>query len=121
MINRGYIDAFGLEARLAWAEAERDTLQAENAGLRDALSHANHMQRVTQDDRNALEKECELLREALKPFGSSERLIDFHTGAAVPDEGCFITGTAWTERGSRRTLSESDFRRARAALNKEGG
>jgi hypothetical protein len=37
MINRGFIDAFGLEVRLARAEAERDTLQAENERLREAL------------------------------------------------------------------------------------
>jgi hypothetical protein len=45
--------------------AELDALKSERDGLRDALTHANHMQRLTQDTRNALQAENDRLRVAL--------------------------------------------------------
>jgi hypothetical protein len=101
------------EARAA-AEAERDALKAENAGLREALSHANHMQRVTQDDRNAAQAENARLKEALEPFADM-------MGSFSDDRR--DTDTVHTEgaRSAHRKITVGDFRRARAALNKEGG
>jgi hypothetical protein len=52
--------------RAAEADAELAAIKSERDGLRDALTHANHMQRLTQDTRNLLQAENDRLREALR-------------------------------------------------------
>jgi gamma-glutamyl:cysteine ligase YbdK (ATP-grasp superfamily) len=121
--------------RAAEAEAELAAIKSERDGLRDALTHANHMQRLTQDTRNALQAEndrllaavaelteenknvgaqmdsfadeIERLREALKPFADAADAYD-------PPEGD-DRDIAWSH-----DFQIGALRRARAALNKEG-
>lgn len=48
------------------------TLQAERDAARDALAHANHMQRVTQDDLNAAEARIAKLEAALREIDQAD-------------------------------------------------
>lgn len=95
-----------LEARAEKAEAERDA-------LREANKHANHMQRLTMDQRVAAERERDEAREALKPFASEcETWAD-----DAPDDYRIKIKLDTKSMMSRLTLA--DLRRTRAIVKSE--
>lgn len=53
------------------AAMEIEALRAENAALKDAVSHANKMQRATMDNFNSLHLQNARLREALKQIADT--------------------------------------------------